>query len=175
MTALIIFTDLHHRISLLVVIFSGLLSRALPSLDCSCHYLFVRILLKFFFNNQVFNADTFKTKLQTSLLRKKRSYQEFRNASDKPPVSENSLLQKNLVVRKPKVSSNLNFERKGDKIPFEHCPNSAEVPKESIQNLFSFLKNHLRSSSEEFINIGEVCRKLLSKLAKFVSKSTVEE
>lgn len=149
--------------------------RCLPSLDPSCHFLFIRVFLKFFLKNQVFTPDVFKSKLQTSLLRKKRSFQEFQNAKNNPKSTENLQLQKTLVLKKPKVSSNLNFECQTKRTEIARTNKTIRESNEPIQNLFCFMKNFMRNSSVKLMNIGEVCKKLLNKLGKLDLKGTSDK
>ena len=171
LTLLTIFTNLHHKLFLLISTFSLLLSRCFPTLDPSCFPFFVRLLLLFFQKNQILNPDTFKPKLHSELLRKKRSFEEFSHSRGLQPsktFSDEKVLPKcedsNSSIpktsQKPKNESSVNFLFSFKKFKNSNCFN------QQSQNIFCFIRKFMRNSSLEILNIYEVSYQFVEKLAE---------
>ena len=141
------------------------LTRSLPTLDPSCFPFFLRLLLLFFQKNQILNPDSFKQKLHSDLLRKKRSYDEF-NRSKNENLSKNIHPEKKLNYSK--IKSNDNFEKpiiKNDNlhfVPSKLCLKS----KNTSENIFCFIRKYMRSTALELLNLSEVTNQFVEKLSE---------
>jgi hypothetical protein len=165
---LIIFTNLHHKLSLLIIEFKLFLSRSLPALDPSCYFFFLRLLLLFFQKNQILTPDIFKAKLHSDLLRKKRNFEEFRNSKE---VSSSSGWENrhNMSFENPKRFLQKKTLSKPDnetsackpKKRLKHC----DIAQNS-ENIFCFIRKFMRNSAIEILNLTEVSNQFVEKLSE---------
>lgn len=169
LTLITIFTNLHHKILLLVYSFSMILARSLPTLDPSCFPFFIRLLLLFFQKNQILSPDNFKPKLHTEFARKKRSHEEFMNQTEASPSISPFISKEKSSTPQPyssisKASQKLAKGNKQNQLPRIGKRQSAQT--QSSENIFCFIRKFMRNSSLELLNIYEVANQFLEKLSE---------
>lgn len=165
-TLITIFTNLHHKINLLINIFSLFFSRSFTYLEPSCFPFFIRLLLLFFQKNQILSPDQFKPKVHSEFARKKRNHEEFIKSSEKQSKTEgqNQPNQPKLNSSIPRTSQKFVKSmqtRKTSKAPKQRIPHSP-----LFENIFCFIRKFMRNSSLELLNIYEVANQFLEKLSE---------
>lgn len=178
---LIMFANLHHKMSLLVSLFSSLFSESLPNLDEAGVSFLVQIVLHFFQKNQILNPDMYKLDPKNTASVKKRNFEDFNPTSEIDSqfhsASENSKIriQKNKIVTGRKTEGDQKkrgLKATGAKINRLNRGNLN--PEFQTKNMFSFVRMFMRNSALEILNLFEVSNAFLEKLLEFNLQSNSE-
>lgn len=177
---LVMFTNLHHKLSLLVSLFSGLFAESLPNLDERGRWYLIRVLLHFFQKNQILNPDVYKSDPKNANSAKKRSFEDFGPESEIGKMLDSQSLISKMSVLQKLIALNHNAQQKNQKGPSRAADAKTSRGRREgacaglqTRNMFSFVRTFMRSSALEILNLFEVTNAFSEKLLEFNLQSSL--
>lgn len=171
---MVIFTNLHHKLSLLIRLFYKFFSECFPSLDPLGISFFVRILLTFFQKNQILNPEFFKPDTKLDSLSAKRDHDEFCEASENARKSSASLSDviEHLRESYKNEGSPRDFKAIYRKKYLKGTGNERKKKEvfgnsDGLKNVFSFIHKHMKHAALELLNLSEVTNLFLEKMFEY--------
>lgn len=142
MSMVVMMTNLHHKMCLLIQQFSLIFSRVLPASHSKYIPLLLRVLLLFFQKNQILSPDVFKDKNYSSLLRHKRSFEQANRRS-------NEEMERNPTSESTEGEQSRGSEATTNKMRLLNAlnPKNNKCPKSQILSLYTILLNYPQSQS----------------------------